>query len=31
MRGLAYDYDTKTIYTGDEKGYMIKWDISKLV
>ena len=31
IRAIAYDKETKMLFTGDEMGYMNKWDISALV
>jgi len=31
IRTLDYDDENKMIYTGDEMGYMHKWDVSNLV
>ena len=31
IRAMDYDKETKMLYTGDEMGYMNKWNISQLV
>ena len=31
IRAMDYDKETNMLYTGDEMGYMNKWDISRLV
>ena len=31
IRAMDYDKENMMLYTGDEMGYMNKWDISKLV
>ena len=31
IRAMDYNKDTQILVTGDEMGYMNKWDISKLV
>lgn len=31
IRGMDFDPDNKVLYTGDEMGYMHKWDISRLI
>jgi len=31
IRAIDYDQEEKMLYTGDEMGFLIKWDISKVV
>ena len=31
IRAIDYDKEEKMMYTGDEMGFMIRWDISKLL
>lgn len=31
IRGMDFDKDNKILYTGDEMGFMHKWDISRLI
>ena len=31
IRGVDFDPNTMTLYTGDEAGYMQKWDLSVLL
>lgn len=31
IRAIDYDKEEKIMYTGDEMGFMIRWDISKLL
>jgi WD40 repeat protein len=31
IRAMDYDKETQLLYTGDEMGYMNKWDVSKLI
>jgi len=31
FRGLDYDPVGRMLYTGDEMGYMMKWDVSELL
>ena len=30
IRAIDYDADEQMLYTGDEMGYMIKWDVSNV-
>jgi len=31
IRAMDYDKDRRLLYTGDEMGFMIEWDISSLI
>jgi hypothetical protein len=31
VRGMDYDPQTGMLFTGDEMGYMNKWDVNKLI
>ena len=31
VRGMDYDPEERILYTGDEMGYMMKWDLNQLL